>query len=76
MNRQSFSHLPRETRDTLFMLVVIAWVVLPQLGALPLWCSLLSAAVMTWRAVLAWRAQALPSRWWLAAAAWDRPWRP
>ena len=66
MNRQSFSHLPRETRDTLFMLVVIAWVVLPQLGALPLWCSLLSAAVMTWRAVLAWRAQALPSRWWLA----------
>jgi hypothetical protein len=31
--------LPRDGRDTLFLLAVIAWVVLPQVGNLPLWCS-------------------------------------
>jgi len=57
-------HLPRDTRDTLFMLSVIAWVLLPLLGALPVWCSLFSALVIVWRALLAWRGQALPNRWW------------
>ena len=58
-------HLPRDTRDTLFLLVVIAWVITPQVGKLPLWCSLLAAAVLVWRGWLAWNARALPSRWWL-----------
>ena len=60
----TLSHLPRDTRDTLFMLLVIAWVVAPMLSELPLWCGPLTGAVMLWRGVLAWRGQALPSRWW------------
>ena len=31
--------LPRDSRDTLFLLLVIGWVVLPQVGNLPLWCT-------------------------------------
>jgi len=58
-------HLPRDTRDTLFLLLVIGWVLVPQLGRLPLWCSALALAVLAWRGVLAWKAQPLPSRWWL-----------
>ena len=61
------SKLPRDSRDTLFMLLVIAWVLLPQVRHLPLWCSLLSGAVMLWRAWLAVTARPLPSRWWLLA---------
>ena len=57
--------LPRDGRDTLFLLLVMAWVVLPQLGHLPLWCSFLAGALMLWRAWLALQARALPSRWWL-----------
>jgi len=60
-------HLPRDARDTLFLLLVIAWVLLPQLGRLPLWCSALALLVLGWRAQLAWTARALPSRWWLLA---------
>lgn len=58
-------HLPRDTRDTLFLLLVIAWVLAPQFGRLPLWCTALTIAVLGWRGVLAWRARPLPSRWWL-----------
>lgn len=57
--------LPREARDTLFLLLVIAWVILPQVANLPWWCSLLAAAVLTWRAALALGSRPLPSRWWL-----------
>jgi len=60
----TLTHLPRETRDTLFMLLVIGWVVAPMLGELPLWCGPLTGVVMLWRGVLAWRGQPLPSRWW------------
>ncbi|HEY8906195.1 MAG TPA: transglutaminaseTgpA domain-containing protein [Rhodoferax sp.] len=60
----ALTHLPREARDTLFMLAVIGWVVAPMLGELPLWCSLLTGAVMLWRGLLAWRGQPLPSTWW------------
>lgn len=55
--------LPRDTRDTLFMLLVIAWVMTPLLGELPWWCGSLAAAVILWRGTLAWRGQAPPSRW-------------
>ena len=57
--------LPRDARDTLFLLLVTAWVVLPQASHLPLWCSLLAASLMLWRAALAMMARPLPSRWWL-----------
>ncbi len=57
--------LPRDARDTLFLLTIIAWVVLPQVGNLPLWCSLLTGAVLLWRGWLAFAAKPLPGRWWL-----------
>ena len=63
--RTPLSKLPRDSRDTLFLLLVIAWVVLPQIGNLPLWCSLLAAGVLLWRGWLAVTQRSLPSRWWL-----------
>lgn len=59
--------LPRDSRDTLFLLLVMAWVVLPHVDHLPLWCSLLAAGLMLWRGALALAARPLPSRWWLLA---------
>ncbi|MEO8123316.1 MAG: DUF3488 and transglutaminase-like domain-containing protein, partial [Burkholderiales bacterium] len=59
--------LPREARDTLFLVVVIGWTVLPHLSHLPLWCALLTGVVLLWRARLALTNEALPSRWWLIA---------
>ncbi len=61
----TLKNLPRDSRDTLFLLLVIAAVVLPQVSHLPLWCSGLVAGVLVWRGMLAWKSQPLPSRWWL-----------
>ena len=41
---QRLTSLPREARDTLFMLAVIAWIVAPLMGSVPLWCSAMTAA--------------------------------
>ena len=38
---------------------------MPQTPYLPLWCSVLAAGVLIWRSVLAFKAKALPGRWWL-----------
>ena len=57
--------LPREARDTLFLLTVIAWIIAPQVNNLPVWCSAMAGAILLWRAYLAVRSAALPSRWWL-----------
>ena len=57
--------LPRDARDTLFLLVVIAWVLLPQVNALPWWCSALAAGILLWRGKLALGNLSLPGRWWL-----------
>ena len=62
----SLRNLPRDSRDSLFLLAVIAWVVLPQVGNLPLWCAVATAGVLVWRGWLAWTSKPLPSRWWLA----------
>jgi transglutaminase-like putative cysteine protease len=59
--------LPRDARDTLFLLVVIALIVLPQVGNLPWWCSALTGAVLLWRGMLAVQAKPLPGRWWRAS---------
>ncbi|MGV3492224.1 MAG: transglutaminaseTgpA domain-containing protein [Ramlibacter sp.] len=59
--------LPRDARDTVFLLAVIAWVVLPHVGHLPWWCSVLALLMLSWRGQLAVRQQPLPSRWWLVA---------
>lgn len=63
----TWKHLPRDARDTLFLLAVIAWTVLPHLSHLPLWCGLLTAAVLLWRAHLALNNATLPGRWVLVA---------
>lgn len=60
------SALPRETRDTLFLLGVIAVIVLPQVGRLPWWCTALTGLILVWRGSLALNSQPLPSRWWRA----------
>ena len=57
--------LPRDTRDTLFLLAVIGWILLPQLGRLPLWCSALSVAVLAWRGWLALGNRPLPAGRWV-----------
>ncbi len=59
--------LPREARDTLFLLVVIAWTVAPQVENLPWWCTALTGVLLLWRGWIAVHNQPLPSRWWLFA---------
>ena len=61
--RAEWSLLPRETRDTLFQLGVIGWTVVPHLTHLPVWCGLMTALVLMWRAHLAQRNLPLPGRW-------------
>ena len=61
----SLRKLPRDTRDTLFLLGVIAWVLLPQVAHLPLWCSAGAGAVLLWRGWLALQVRPLPGKWWL-----------
>nr|WP_222622867.1 DUF3488 and transglutaminase-like domain-containing protein [Ramlibacter cellulosilyticus] len=62
---QRLATLPRDARDTLFLLAVIAWVTLPHVSHLPWWVSLLVAVVLGWRARLAVQAAPLPARTWL-----------
>ena len=57
-----WTRLPRETRDTFFLLGVIAWTVLPHASHLPAWAIALTAAVLLWRARLAMTGGALPGR--------------
>ena len=45
--------LPQQTRETLFVLLVVAWVLLPHLAQLPAWASALAALLLLWRAHLA-----------------------
>ena len=58
-----WQRLPREARDTLFLLAVIAWTVLPHASHLPAWAITLAAVVLLWRGRLAIEGGALPSRW-------------
>jgi hypothetical protein len=60
---ERLSHTPREARDTLFQLAVIAWTVGPHLLHLPTWCAVMTIALLGWRARLALTGAALPSRW-------------
>jgi len=62
---RKLANLPRDSRDTLFLLAVIAWIVLPHTAHLPLWCSVLAAAMLLWRGWLALSQRPLPGRWWL-----------
>jgi protein-glutamine gamma-glutamyltransferase len=57
--------LPRDSRDTLFLLLVLAWLLLPQTAHLPAWCIGLAATVLAVRGWLALGSKALPGRGWL-----------
>ena len=65
--RQHLARLPREARDTLFLLGVIAWVIAPQVAHLPVWASAFAAALLGWRGVMAVQGRPLPGRWAIAA---------
>jgi len=69
MNRvvRELTALPRDARDTLFLLCVIGLILLPQVDELPWWCSAITAMVLLWRASLAVQARPLPSKWWRIA---------
>ncbi len=56
-------HLPRDARDTLFLLGVIACVLLPLFAHLPAWAGAFASALLLWRGALAVLARPLPSRW-------------
>jgi transglutaminase-like putative cysteine protease len=66
--RARWRSLPRDARDTLFLLAVIGWTVLPHAPNLPLWCLLFALGVLLWRARLALTNAPLPGRGWLIAA--------
>lgn len=55
--------LPRDMRDTLFLLAVIGWTVAPHLPHVPAWAGALAIGVLLWRGALALRSAPLPSRW-------------
>jgi transglutaminase-like putative cysteine protease len=55
--------LPRETRDTLFLLLVIGVTLAPHLLHLPPWCGAMALLVLAWRARIALTGAALPGRW-------------
>ncbi len=65
---QRLTALPRDARDTLFLLAVIAWIMLPQIQHTPWWTSAFAAALLLWRARLALTSAPLPNRWVLAGA--------
>jgi transglutaminase-like putative cysteine protease len=64
--RQTLASLPRDARDTLFLLFVIVWVIAPQVSNLPVWTSVLAGGLLLWRGWLAWAGRPLPGRWTVA----------
>ena len=69
MNRviRELAALPRDARDTLFLLCVIGLILLPQIENLPWWCTAITAMVLLWRATLSVQGRSLPSKWWRLA---------
>ena len=55
--------LPRDSRDTLFLLAVLAWVIAPLSVQLPAWVGTVAAFLLGWRAWLAWGSTPLPRAW-------------
>ena len=64
---ERWRHLPRESRDTLFQLGVIAWTMAPHALHLAPWCVALASVILLVRMRLAISGAPLPSRWTLVA---------
>ena len=60
---QRLNSLPRETRDTLWLLAVVALVISPLTPHVPPWTMPFAYALLLWRAWLAWTQRPLPNRW-------------
>lgn len=58
------ARLPRDARDTLFLLAVIGWIAFMQIPHVPAWCSALAAGVLGWRTAITLRGQPLPGWPW------------
>ena len=63
-SKNLLASLPRDTRDTLFLLAVIAWVVLLQVAHIPWWCTALTTVVLAGRTVLTLKGKPLPGWGW------------
>lgn len=63
MRWAAWDRLPRDARDTVFQLGVIAWTILPHAAHLPVWCTAMAGAILLWRGRLAVRGAPLPPRW-------------
>ena len=57
-----WGRLPREARDTLFQLAVVAWTILPHTAHLAGWCTALAAVLLFWRGWIALANGPLPGR--------------
>ena len=53
---------PRDRRDTLLLIAVLAWTLVPQIGVLPVWSLVYAAVALGWRAVLCRTGGGLPPR--------------
>src|SRR5574337_892937 len=57
------ARLPREARDTLFLLAVVACCIAPLGAHIPPWASAMAATLLAWRGWLAASGRPLPGRW-------------
>jgi len=64
MTTAFLTSLPRDARDTLFLLGVIGWIAAMQIPHVPWWCSVLAAGVLGWRTAITLRGQPLPAWPW------------
>jgi transglutaminase-like putative cysteine protease len=62
LRRLATQQLPRDARDTLFLLGVIGLVLLPHLPHRPGWCVALAIVLVAWRAALVLAGAPLPGR--------------
>ena len=62
-----WSRLPRDARDTLFLVAVSAWTIAPHLAHRPAWFGLGVAALLVWRVHLTLTRRPLPGRWTVVA---------
>lgn len=61
----SAQSMPREARDTLWLLLMLALVIAPHMSRLPWWSSVGAGLALLWRAQAAWKQARLPARGWL-----------